>query len=118
MGPMSGRAAGYCAGYGRPGFVHSGFGRVRGLGMGWGRGFRGRDIGARGRLGWASAWPPAFPDLRPLSWPEKSAQRLDESEEKRILKNQLESLDIEISAIRKRLSEIDQGGAAETGDAK
>ena len=36
MGPMSGRAAGYCAGYGVPGFVNPGPGR--GLGMAWGRG--------------------------------------------------------------------------------
>jgi hypothetical protein len=117
-GPMSGRAAGYCAGYGRPGFANPGFGRGRGLGMGWGRGLRGRDFGGRGRFGWAPAWPPAFREMQPLSWPEEGAQRLDESEEKRILKNQLESLDIEISAIRKRLAEIDKPGGAETGEAK
>ena len=36
MGPMTGRAAGYCAGYPVPGFVNSYGGR--GMGMGWGRG--------------------------------------------------------------------------------
>jgi hypothetical protein len=118
MGPMSGRASGYCAGYGRPGFANSGFGRGRGLGMGWGRGFRGRDFGGWGRVGWAPALGSAFHEPRPMNWPEEAAQRLDESEEKRILKNQLESLDIEISAIRKRLAEIEKGDAAETGDAK
>ncbi|MFA6821680.1 MAG: DUF5320 domain-containing protein, partial [Sphaerochaetaceae bacterium] len=34
-GPMSGRGFGYCAGYGRPGYMQGG----RGFGMGYGRGF-------------------------------------------------------------------------------
>lgn len=42
---MTGRGAGYCAGYGMPGFANVGGGRGRGRGqgigrgMGWGRGF-------------------------------------------------------------------------------
>ncbi len=38
---MTGRGAGYCAGYGMPGYAVSGGGRGRvlGRGMGWGRGF-------------------------------------------------------------------------------
>ena len=35
MGPMTGRAAGFCAGYGMPGYMNAG---GRGLGMGFGRG--------------------------------------------------------------------------------
>jgi hypothetical protein len=49
MGPMTGRGAGYCAGYDAPGFVSSfggaGFGRGGGRGGGW----RGRG---GGRGGW------------------------------------------------------------------
>lgn len=37
MGPMTGRAAGYCAGYGVPGFMNAGFGARGGWGGGWGR---------------------------------------------------------------------------------
>jgi len=37
MGPMTGRAAGYCAGYDRPGFVNPVGGRMGG-GFGWSRG--------------------------------------------------------------------------------
>ena len=49
MGPMTGRAAGYCAGYGVPGFANAAGGR--GLGMAWGRG-GGRGLGmAWGRGG-------------------------------------------------------------------
>ena len=49
MGPMTGRAAGYCAGYGVPGFANPVGGR--GLGMGWGRG-GGRGMGMGWRRGW------------------------------------------------------------------
>jgi len=42
-GPMTGRAAGYCAGYSVPGYANPvggyGRGRGRGFGRGWGRGF-------------------------------------------------------------------------------
>ena len=54
MGPMTGRAAGYCAGYAVPGFMNPipGRGMGGGRGMGWGRG--------RG-WGWQAAYgrPPA-----------------------------------------------------------
>ena len=70
MGPMTGRAAGYCAGFGQPGFANpiaggrwfgfgSGWGRpygygypYAGWGVGWGRG-RGRGFGWR----WAAPYP-------------------------------------------------------------
>jgi hypothetical protein len=60
MGPMTGRSAGYCAGFGTPGYVNAGrtwgygpgFGRGfgRGFARGWGGGFRGRDFGRSARL--------------------------------------------------------------------
>ena len=57
-GPMSGRAAGFCAGYGMPGYANPAGGRGGGF-WGWGRGRgggwgRGRGFGF-GRLGWAPA---------------------------------------------------------------
>ena len=48
MGPMTGRSAGYCAGYSVPGYMNPVGGR--GMGMGWGRG---RGFG-RG-FGWGRA---------------------------------------------------------------
>ena len=57
MGPMTGRAAGYCAGYPVPGYMNAtggrgfGFGRGRGFGRGLGWGFR----GGRGAFGGPSA---------------------------------------------------------------
>lgn len=58
LGPMTGRRAGFCAGFGRPGFTNPmpgtrfglGWGFGRGRGRGWGRGF-GRG---HGWWGWGS----------------------------------------------------------------
>jgi len=52
MGPMTGRGAGYCTGYGQPGFFSPTFGRGwsgfnRGFGRSVGRG-RGRGMARRG----------------------------------------------------------------------
>ncbi|MBU1006259.1 MAG: DUF5320 domain-containing protein [Candidatus Omnitrophica bacterium] len=44
MGPMTGRAAGYCAGYSMPGYMSPAAGRGFGFGRGMGRG-RGRGRG-------------------------------------------------------------------------
>ena len=44
MGPMTGRAAGYCAGYAVPGFMNPG--------QGWGYWGAGRGGGGRGRRNW------------------------------------------------------------------
>jgi len=60
MGPMTGRAAGFCAGNTAPGFANPAAGRGYGFGMGWGRGRgwygRGGGGGWRGRY-WAAGQP-------------------------------------------------------------
>ena len=48
VGPMTGRAAGYCAGYSVPGYANPG---GAGYGRGWGRG-GGRGWGRGGGRGW------------------------------------------------------------------
>ena len=53
MGPMTGRAAGYCAGYAVPGYMNPTFGRGIGGGGFWGRG--GGRGGGRGRRNWYNA---------------------------------------------------------------
>lgn len=57
MGPMTGRAAGYCAGYPVPGFMNSFFGRGYGYGRGRGGGGWGRRnwYYATGLTGWQRA---------------------------------------------------------------
>jgi len=60
MGPMTGRGAGYCAGYPTPGFMNPyggrgfGMGMGRGMGMGGGRGRRNMFY-ATGMPGWGRA---------------------------------------------------------------
>ena len=51
MGPMTGRAAGYCAGYPVPGYMNPIPGFGRGLGRGGGRGWRNMYY-ATGLPGW------------------------------------------------------------------
>jgi len=81
LGPMTGRAAGYCAGYGVPGYRNPYGGRAlqrgfyprwganpfQGFGMGRGRGFgRGRGRGFAAGRGWGGGYPP-IPRYRPYA---------------------------------------------------
>jgi len=105
MGPMTGRAAGYCAGYDAPGFA-SAFG-----GRGMGRGGFGRGGGRFGRRnmyyatgvpGWmrygpqgpaaANAWGPA-----PVATPQNEVAAL---------RQQAEFLQQSLEEINKRLEEL------------
>jgi hypothetical protein len=107
MGPLSGRAAGYCAGYGMPGFVNSALGRGFGGGFGRGRGFGGRGYGGGGR-GWRhwfhATGVPGW--LRYGGWP-ASFQKPDPDLEKSALRSQAEALQAELDLIQTRLGEIE-----------
>lgn len=101
QGPMTGRAAGYCAGYDRPGFANPVGGRGRGFGRGMGRG-AGRGFG-RG-FGWgrgfgAGAWGynPA-PYAPPAPTPQVEAEAL---------RAQAEQMEQALGDIRARLDEIE-----------
>ncbi len=92
LGPMTGRAAGFCAGYPVPGYVNS----VPGRGFGG----RGRGFG-RGR-GWGPN-PWAFPvhGAAPFGWPQPTPEQEADS-----LKQQAEFLQGQLDAIQKRLDEL------------
>ena len=88
-GPMTGRAAGLCAGYPNPGYTTPGYGR--GLGRGARRGFWGR-----GRGFWCRNYSPEpYYSLAP-----------SREEEKKYLENMIKSLKEEIKSIQGRLQEI------------
>lgn len=96
LGPMTGRAAGYCAGYPMPGYANPMAGRGfggRGMGLGRGRG-RGWRWWARARMG------PVFPAPVP-GWPQATPQ--DEAD---ALRRQAEALQGQLNAVRKRLEEL------------
>jgi hypothetical protein len=109
MGPMSGRAAGYCAGHGRPGYESltpgRGFGRGRGFGNrarggggpGWRHWFRASGLPGWRRFGeWLDPYPTPDPDV-----------------EKQALRTQAEALQAELDWIRRRLGEFENPAAAE-----
>jgi len=101
MGPMSGRAAGYCAGYNQPGFTNRAGGRMGG-GFSWGRGAGGRGMGmGRGRWfgGYYGPAPAPYPYQAPYA--PNSEQELD------LLKNQADMLNSELKNIHDRISELE-----------
>lgn len=121
MGPMTGRAAGYCAGYPEPGFANP-IG-PRGF-WGWGRG-RG---GGRGRRNWFYAtglpgWQrfgavyPAYsgavpyvgavPYTVPYGGPYGSTTTTTREQELDVLKGQAEYFEDALEGIKKRITELE-----------
>jgi len=117
MGPMTGRAAGFCAGYPVPGYANPVGGR--GMGMGWGRGGgwgRRNWFYATGLPGWARAgygmpawgvyaggaygYPAAYPGVSPAG---PTAEQ-----EQQALKKQSEYLQQSLDDINKRIEELEK----------
>lgn len=103
MGPMTGRAMGWCAGY-----PAAGFGWGRGRGGGWGR----RNVfHATGLTGWQRAgmgypaWGagPAWGATAPF------APAYGPDQELNALKAQAEYLEDSLEGIRQRMTELEQG---------
>ncbi|MFY9430067.1 MAG: DUF5320 domain-containing protein [Acetomicrobium sp.] len=115
MGPMTGRAAGYCAGYPVPGYMNPYWCRGAGFwgrpGRGWGAGFdRGRGwrrmYHATGLPGWARAYYPYYHGWM-APYPEEIPQDVPVVEEEMaFLKQQAEILKSELKAIEKRLEDL------------
>jgi len=98
MGPMTGRGAGYCAGYGVPGYMNPVMGRGMGAGFGrgGGRGWRNQYY-ATGLPGWMRYGVPGVNVAAPVQ-PEV---------EKQFLQNQVQSLQDQLQQMQKRLQELD-----------
>jgi len=105
QGPMTGRRAGYCAGYDAPGYVNPMPGRGFGLGFGGGRGrgWRRRNwyyaTGLPGweRFGYAPAWGGSVPPMTA-------------EQEVNALKGQAKALQEQLDGISKRIGELGQEG--------
>ena len=104
-GPLTGRRAGFCAGYNLPGYLNQwgGWGRGygffgRGRGGGWGRGFRWRHMYyATGLPGWqrgGAYLPPPFEA-------EPTKSDLD------ILREEAKHLEGALKQIQKRISKLE-----------
>ncbi len=112
MGPMTGRAAGYCAGYPVPGFVNAP--GLRGFGGGRGRGGRGRRnrFYATGVPGWQrAAWgSPAFGAVWGYGLPYAAPfapSPTSREEELDSLKRQAEGFASTLDEINKRIAELE-----------
>ena len=97
MGPMKGRAAGFCAGWGVPDYTPKSPGRGLGMGYGRGRRFLGRGFGRGGYGRGVFQYPYPF----------------DSESERRELKSQADALQSELEFIKKRLAEI-EGAASDS----
>ncbi len=99
MGPMTGRAAGFCVGYQMPGYMNP----VGGRGY-WGRG-RGRGFGW-GRAGYG--WPAYGGAVGPYAYGGAPyAPGLTAQQELDGLKGQAEYLEDNLDGIKKRIEEIE-----------
>jgi hypothetical protein len=102
MGPMTGRAAGYCAGYNAPGFANPTGGRGGGFGRGrGGRGYR-NNVYATGLPGWqrAAQGMPAFGGMPPAA-PAPGA------DERQALRQQIGGMEETLAAMKARLDELE-----------
>jgi hypothetical protein len=109
MGPMTGRAAGYCAGYPVPGYMNPIPGRGLGFGRGWGRG-RGFGRGMGRGFGWhRAAYPYAYgaPYYPTADGGYPYGPEMTSQQEADMLKEQTKAMQKEIKVINDRIKEIE-----------
>ena len=103
-GPMTGRAAGYCAGYSVPGYLNL----VCGHGRGWGRGYR-RGWGRGFGRGWYAYPPPVIvqPAYPPATQPQTQEQEITALENyHKNLTAEKADLEQEIDGVKARIEEL------------
>ncbi|MCD4831661.1 MAG: DUF5320 domain-containing protein [Anaerohalosphaeraceae bacterium] len=102
MGPMTGRGAGFCAGFGVPGYANPVGGRGYGMGFGRGRGIgRGRGFGAGfgfGNVAGVGAYPANAPFVPTVT----AVQELEG------LKQQAELLQNNLGQISERIEQLEK----------
>ncbi|KPL18815.1 MAG: hypothetical protein AMJ92_06205 [candidate division Zixibacteria bacterium SM23_81] len=109
MGPRTGRAAGYCAGYDMPGYMNLIPGRGFWGGGGWGRGWRhwyyATGLPGWARFGWGVQPYPAF------GWP--YSPQIAPEQELEGLKDQAKYFEDALQEINKRIQELETAGQEE-----
>jgi hypothetical protein len=110
MGRMTGRGAGFCAGYDMPGFANRFFGRGSGMGSGRGAGFFGGGGGrgwrncfyATGLPGWMRCGGYGYAGFA------APAVKPDPEMEKQALKAQAGALEAELEMIKQRIGALEE----------
>lgn len=112
MGSMTGRNAGYCTGFGMPGYANPVPGRGVGVGFGRGRGARGRRLES-GRRGWRNMFYatglPGYQRAGGYGAPYVNpphVQKPDPEMEKQALMRQAEDLETQLDYIHQRLADL------------
>ncbi len=99
MGPMTGRGAGFCAGFGVPGFVSrgpgTGFGRGRGGGFGRRNMFYTTGLTGRQRAAMGASEPSA------------TAAAPTATAEKQFLETQVGAMQSQLDEVKRRLAELE-----------
>ncbi len=103
MGSMTGRGAGYCAGYPGPGFANPDPRGGRAFG---GRGWR-HMYYATGLPGWARYASPAVAGGQ-IPFPQASQPGMGPEQEKEFLENQARILGKQLEEVKKRLGDIEE----------
>ena len=111
LGPMTGRRAGFCAGYSVPGYANPGFGRGFGYGRGFGRGRGGwgRGFGRGFGFGWAG-YPYAYGN--PYAVPSYPAD-FTPKQEADMLRAEAKAMQDEIDAINQRVKDLESAKGSE-----
>jgi hypothetical protein len=108
FGALTGRRAGFCAGYNTPGYANpmgGGFGFGRGRGFGGGMGFRG-GRGGSGGWGYPGGFPGAYP-VAPPAYP--VAPPVAQAPDAGQLKGQINVLEQTLADLKAKLENLDQG---------
>ncbi len=104
---MTGRAAGFCAGYPAPGYMNP-YG-ARGFGRGGGRGWRRGFSGAQAFGGYGAPYAPYVPPAAPFAPPAAPfAPPYAAGQELAGLKSQAEYLSSTLDAIKARMDELEK----------
>ncbi len=105
MGPMTGQTAGFCAGYGAPGYLSPlggrGLGYGRGLGRGYAAGFAGYGRGFA--WGYGRGWNRSYVYAPPIP--------IAPEAERTSLEREAAYMEEELKAIRKRLDDLETNPA-------
>jgi len=112
LGPMTGRGAGYCAGFNTPGYANPGVGAGRGFGAGRGRGggFGGRG-GGRGFGGGRRFAGGVNPYYGQAPYAVPYAPQVEPAQEAELLKNEARALESEMKAINDRIKALEAQSA-------
>jgi len=117
-GPMTGRGAGFCAGYEVPRYMNPTFGRGfgggrgRGFGMGGGRGWR-HQYYATGLPGWARGYGNQYPNPEGYAVDPREATipKMARDEELAYLKDQARYFETALDDVKTRVNELQQQAA-------